>query len=336
MAAAEGGEGLPGPPLLPAVAPLALLGALVYLGALCAACRRKGRKKKVPTDAVKLVDKALLRQTQLRSLSKSDTTLHELCRLQPKDEGQRPASLDLLHALGAPDAGGDLQPRGSSSSILPHRELPRIPGPRPPEAEQTYSNLLFAPPPRRPAAPPAAPAAAAASADYACVRKAKKPEPPDGAAVAEAPRAAVGLCQPLGSADPERDSAPGPSRGDGRGPPLTASPGQVEDMYSTVCKGAGRKARQAASPPRDAAEPGRHWPRCPRPDASAEPCYESIGDGAWPGPDPDYEAVDANWRKPGPRGRPRPPEHLYESVGEGRRGSARAAPNGLEVYVTNL
>lgn len=35
------GEGLPGPPLLPALlAALALLGLLVYVGALCAACRR--------------------------------------------------------------------------------------------------------------------------------------------------------------------------------------------------------------------------------------------------------------------------------------------------------
>lgn len=40
MAAARG-EGLPGPPLLPALlAALALLGLLVYVGALCAACRR--------------------------------------------------------------------------------------------------------------------------------------------------------------------------------------------------------------------------------------------------------------------------------------------------------
>lgn len=38
--AAAGGEGLAQTPLLPAGAVLALLGVLVYLGALCAACRR--------------------------------------------------------------------------------------------------------------------------------------------------------------------------------------------------------------------------------------------------------------------------------------------------------
>lgn len=38
--AAAGGEGLARTPLLPASAALALLGVLVYLGALCAACRR--------------------------------------------------------------------------------------------------------------------------------------------------------------------------------------------------------------------------------------------------------------------------------------------------------
>ncbi|XP_009997013.1 PREDICTED: zinc finger protein 704-like [Chaetura pelagica] len=54
--AAAGGEGLAQTPLLWVGAALALLGLLVYLGALCAACRRKGRKKKVPPDGVKLVD----------------------------------------------------------------------------------------------------------------------------------------------------------------------------------------------------------------------------------------------------------------------------------------
>ncbi|KAJ7418172.1 lck-interacting transmembrane adapter 1 [Pitangus sulphuratus] len=85
MAAARA-EGPVGTPLLLTGAALALLGGLVYLGALCAACRRKGRKKVAP-DGVKLVDESLLRQTQLRSLSKSDTKLHELYRLKARDSG---------------------------------------------------------------------------------------------------------------------------------------------------------------------------------------------------------------------------------------------------------
>uniref|UniRef100_A0A8D0FRK1 Uncharacterized protein n=1 Tax=Strix occidentalis caurina TaxID=311401 RepID=A0A8D0FRK1_STROC len=76
--AAAGGEGLARTPLLPAGAALALLGVLIYLGALCAACRRyvlpapEGACSSPPFQS-------LLRQTQLRSLSKSDTKLHELC-----------------------------------------------------------------------------------------------------------------------------------------------------------------------------------------------------------------------------------------------------------------
>ncbi|XP_064377730.1 lck-interacting transmembrane adapter 1 isoform X2 [Dromaius novaehollandiae] len=307
--AAVRGEGLPGPPLLPAVAPLALLGGLVYLGALCAACRR-GRKKTVPADGVKLAEQVPPRPAPPRSLSRSDTRLHELCRLKPADEGApRPVSVDSPLAPG----GGGASPWGSGG--LPRRELPRVPAP-----EQTYSNLPPAPP-RRPRGPrepeePAAPSPAA-SADYACVRKARRPEPGDGA----------------------RREPAGLRPGDGHGSPPPALPPQVEDMYSTVCKGARRKPQDAAGPPRAVGQPGPRWPRCPEPAAALEPCYETLGRGGWPsparGPEPHYEAVGGGW------GQPRGPEPLYESVGDawdsrGPRSPPGAAPNGLEVYVTNL
>ncbi|GAB0197399.1 lck-interacting transmembrane adapter 1 [Grus japonensis] len=145
--AAASGEGLARTPLLPAGTALALLGVLVYLGALCAACRRKGRKKKVPLDAVKLVDESLLRQTQLRSLSKSDTKLHELYRVKARDDTQRPASLDFPCAVAPPTGADSLH--SSGVSVLLHRELPQIPVPELPAAspapDQTYSNLLFTP-----------------------------------------------------------------------------------------------------------------------------------------------------------------------------------------------
>ncbi|KAF1476573.1 Lck-interacting transmembrane adapter 1, partial [Eudyptula minor novaehollandiae] len=199
--AAAGGEGLARTPLLPASAALALLGVLVYLGALCAACRRKGRKKKVPPDGVKLVDESLLRQTQLRSLSKSDTKLHELYRVKARDDTQRPASLDFP-CTAAPPAGADSM-HSSGVSVLLHRELPQIPVPEPPATspapDQTYSNLLFTPlrkpvsdtvyeclavqgddvpVPRAPAGTQVSPPRAGHGvADYACVRKVKKTVP---------------------------------------------------------------------------------------------------------------------------------------------------------------
>ncbi|XP_069727945.1 lck-interacting transmembrane adapter 1 [Phaenicophaeus curvirostris] len=345
------GEGLTQTPLPPAAAALALLGILVYLGALCAACRRKGRKKKIPPDGVKLVDESLLSRTQLRSLSKSDTKLHELYRVKARDDAQRPASLDVPCAV---TPGAD-----SSLSVLLHRELPQIPVPEPPNTllgpDQTYSNLLF--PPLRKPVPDAVyeclavggedapvpsvptgtqgcpPRAGNGAADYACVRKVKKTvlvEAQDGA-VAGPPR-----CW------------------DGAG---DAPRAKLEEMYSTVCKATKKKAQVPASSPREA---GAAWPQprqeegalsgCWSPAASAppDPCYESISDRAWTaqrhGLDPDYEAVDVNWKKAAKReksGKPCVPENLYESVGgvwagEPRRGLTRTAANGLEVYITNL
>ncbi|KAM9178165.1 lck-interacting transmembrane adapter 1 [Mergus octosetaceus] len=359
MAAARG-EGLLGPPLLPALlAALALLGLLVYVGALCAACRRQGRRKKVPPDGVKLVDESLLRQTQLRSLSKSDTKLHELYRVKARDDNQRPASLDFPPSSAPP---GPDSLHSSGVSVLLHRELPQIPVPEPPAPDQTYSNLLFAPP-QRPAqdtvyeclavgggedatmVPPtptgtrvSPPQARRGAGDYACVRKVKKTVP------SEEQDGAVG----------GPPAAPRCWEGAGNAPPQL----KVEDMYSTVCKATKKKSQGPAASPRAAGQGGAGqlppaqeeppqagcWSAAPLP----EPCYESINERAWTararGPDPDYEAVDVTWKKPAKRdkaGKPSPHENLYESVGEiwageSRRASGRPAANGLEVYITNL
>ncbi|KAM6194666.1 lck-interacting transmembrane adapter 1 [Sarcoramphus papa] len=361
--AAAGGEGLVRTPLLPAGAALALLGILVYLGALCAACRRKGRKKKVPPDGVKLVDESLLRQTQLRSLSKSDTKLHELYRVKARDDTQRPASLDFPCPAAHLASADSLQ--SSGVSVLLHRELPQIPVPKPPATspapDQTYSNLLFTPL-RKPvpdtvyeslavggedAPVPPAPAgtqgppqrAGHGAADYACVRKVKTTVPAEVQDEAVAGPPAAPRCWD-GAGD-----APRP---------------KLEEMYSTVCKATKKKTQVPASSPRAAREAGAGWPPprreegapagCWSPAAQGppDPCYESISDRAWTaqghGPDPDYEAVDVNWKKAAKRdkpGKPCAPENLYESVGdiwaaESRRASARMAANGLEVYITNL
>ncbi|KAJ7417472.1 Lck interacting transmembrane adaptor 1 [Willisornis vidua] len=193
--AGAGAEGTAGTPILLPGAALALLGGLVYLGALCAACRRKGRKKVAP-DGVKLVDESLLRQTQLRSLSRSDTKLHELYRVKARGDAQRPASLDVP-CPAAPGA------ESLPSSGLLHRQLPRIPVYEPPAAslapDQTYSNLLFTPL-RKPTADMvyeclavggedapvsltptgtqvSPPRGGHGAADYACVHKVKKTVP---------------------------------------------------------------------------------------------------------------------------------------------------------------
>lgn len=135
---------------------------------------------------------------------------------------------------------------------------------------------------------------------------------------------------------------------------------QLEEMYSTVCKATKKKTQDPTSSPRAAREAGAGWPPprqeegpaargwSPAAHGPPDPCYESISDRAWTaqgrGHDPDYEAVDVNWKKAAKRdkaGKLCAPENLYESVGdvwagESRRASARTAANGLEVYITNL
>lgn len=116
---------------------------------------------------------------------------------------------------------------------------------------------------------------------------------------------------------------------------------QLEEMYSTVCKATKKKTQVPASPPREEGAQAQSW--SPAAHGPLDPCYESINDRAWTtqgrGPDPDYEAVDVNWRRVAKRDKA--PENLYESVGDiwaggSQRAAARMAANGLEVYITNL
>ncbi|XP_026718093.1 uncharacterized protein LOC113487609 [Athene cunicularia] len=183
------------------------------------------------------------------------------------------------------------------------------------------------------------PRAVHGTADYACVRKVKKGMPvevQDGAVTGP-------------------PAAPQCWEGAGDAPRV-----KLEEMYSTVCKATKKKTQVPASSPRAAREVGARrppprreegalagcWP--PAAQGPPDPCYESINDRAWTAqgrsPDPDYEAVDVNWKKAAKRDRPGKagaPENLYESVGDvwaggSRRTSARTAANGLEVYITNL
>ncbi|KAG6938526.1 Lck interacting transmembrane adaptor 1 [Chelydra serpentina] len=350
---------------------LALLGVLVFLSALCAACRRKARKKVVPPDGVKLVDVSLLRQMQLRSLSKSDTKLHELNRVKRTDEHQRPASVDFLYPSGS-SGDGEGAMHSSSFSILLRRELPQIP-PSDPSADalcpdQTYSNLFFSallnpapealyacaagtpegPPPKPVLGTPLSEADKAVTAEYACVRKVKKNFPDETQGESS-----------VGPADPEG------WEGAACNPPAV----KVEDMYSTVCKAGKKKKHQGSAPSlsegMDTGETGQGehgrpaahprgvragYQSTPGRVSLTEPCYESINDGSWtehgrtPAPEPAYEAVDVNWKKPKKRDKSSkncPTENLYESISEMWEGDSRntttvTAPNGLEVYITDL
>ncbi|XP_057637495.1 lck-interacting transmembrane adapter 1 isoform X2 [Chionomys nivalis] len=132
------------------------------------------------------VEMSLLRQAHVRSLSKSDTRLHELrpglrCSIAP-----RPASMDLLHPHWLEVSRGSTRSQVTPSAFPP-RQLPRAPPAAPATSpEATYSNVRLAAIPRASLA--ASPVVWAGTqltiscaklgpgAEYACIQKRKETE----------------------------------------------------------------------------------------------------------------------------------------------------------------
>ncbi|XP_044517113.1 lck-interacting transmembrane adapter 1 isoform X2 [Gracilinanus agilis] len=71
-------QAVPQPQVPPALWVLSSLALGIMLCALCTTCHRNGKRRQ--QSGLKVVDESLLRQTKLRSLSKSDSKLHELNR----------------------------------------------------------------------------------------------------------------------------------------------------------------------------------------------------------------------------------------------------------------
>ncbi|XP_077316538.1 lck-interacting transmembrane adapter 1 [Lithobates pipiens] len=153
--------------ILPALC--SALGLLLLLCGLCALCKRRRKRRKrrmmrnLHPNGVALVDVTLLRQTQLRSLSKSDTKLHEIKKPRFGDHQLRPVSMDPLYHS-------------------PNWQLP----PATDEEDATYSNLNYTPEPLRTSlyecvgsraeidSTPSEYQADEVTAEYAVVRKVKK------------------------------------------------------------------------------------------------------------------------------------------------------------------
>ncbi|XP_030068003.1 lck-interacting transmembrane adapter 1 [Microcaecilia unicolor] len=311
-----------------------LLGLLLSV-TICVICKKKRRKKKILVDRVKLVDVSLVRQTQLRSLSKSDTKLHELKRVQARERHQRPASMDFLCLS---DFGREYPLQGSGSNILQHRQLPQTPLCNPSNTalsgEHTYSNLRFT---IQPKADPSVfyesvtvteasplpgtqercnPAMAAVRqeqeviSEYAGVTKSKRAQKErelEGAASENSPSQSRTLRY--------REAGIG-----------NATAEKVEEMYSTVCK----KRPHNPAPPSPENIPDVET--CPvltpyTPDsmvvfpeyglqkAKIGACSEALRD-------PAYEAIDVIWKKKGTSSAANycPQENFYESISEVREG----------------
>ncbi|XP_075032728.1 lck-interacting transmembrane adapter 1 isoform X2 [Mixophyes fleayi] len=141
------------------------LGLFLLLCGLCTLCKRRKKRKmrNVCSRGVALVDVTLLRQTQLRSLSKSDTKLHEIQRPRPGDAQLRPVSMDPLY----------------------HSSQWRLQN-APTGDDATYSNLNYNPQPLKISLYESVGSreemecsrseceVSAVTAEYACVRKVKK------------------------------------------------------------------------------------------------------------------------------------------------------------------
>ncbi|XP_075866916.1 lck-interacting transmembrane adapter 1 isoform X2 [Microcebus murinus] len=165
--------GLQVPSAPPALWVLGCCALLLWLWALCTACGRKRARRPwaglqgsmLPAEA------ALLRPTQLGSLSKSDTRLHELHSGPQGGRAQRPVSMDLLRPHW-PEMSRALPRLQAATSAFPHRELPQGPPAASPAMGPmaTYSNVGLA------AFPRVGLAASPVVAEYACVQKLKGTE----------------------------------------------------------------------------------------------------------------------------------------------------------------
>nr|XP_023652440.1 uncharacterized protein LOC111835905 [Paramormyrops kingsleyae] len=146
MASMQDGVNLSAPPyskvlLLGAIAAASAFVVTILIVLLCVGCQRKGKSNNVPTEGAKhrIMDMSRLRQSKLRSISKSDTKLHQMNK--PNCNGKsasksRPASMDLLLLPS--------RRRRSNSDLRsgPVRQLPQIPaGGSGDEREHTYSEV---------------------------------------------------------------------------------------------------------------------------------------------------------------------------------------------------
>ncbi|XP_053281676.1 LOW QUALITY PROTEIN: uncharacterized protein si:dkey-70p6.1 [Pleuronectes platessa] len=126
MASMQDGLNFTAPPygkvlLLGAIAAASAFVVTILIVVLCVGCQRKGKTHNVPSEGGKhrLMDMGILRQSKLRSISKSKKS--------------RPASMDFLLLLPGRWSNSDLRSQG--------RKLPQIPSGTGEEGEHTYSEV---------------------------------------------------------------------------------------------------------------------------------------------------------------------------------------------------
>ncbi|XP_027705575.1 LOW QUALITY PROTEIN: lck-interacting transmembrane adapter 1 [Vombatus ursinus] len=274
----------PKPQSPPALWVLSFLALILMLCALCTTCHRKGKRRQ--QSGLNLVDVSLLRQTQLHSLSKSDSKLHELNQGPRNSKAQRPVSIDLLYPRWPGGIRADVQ-MTTVPPVFIHRELPQ-----PPLAsdflalESTYSNVRLAAAPRTSPMTQRGEEQLSISeklviAEYAYVQKNKK-----GAEVGP-------------SMTGPNDSIPGE-----RGALQPGKAAEVEVLYSKISR-VGRKPL----------EPTWNRALCNQLDRNTQaPLMETANEQSpSPATNPSYRSSSPTWGRDTENG---PTENFYESINE--------------------
>ncbi|KAF3697198.1 Lck-interacting transmembrane adapter 1 Lck-interacting molecule [Channa argus] len=140
MASMQDGLNITAPPygkvlLLGAIAAASAFVVTILIVVLCVGCQRKGKTHNVPGEGGKhrLMDMGILKQSKLRSISKSDTEMNKMnCNGKKASKKKRPASMDLL-LLSSRRSNSDLRSQG--------RQLPQIPSGTGEDGEHTYSEV---------------------------------------------------------------------------------------------------------------------------------------------------------------------------------------------------
>ncbi|XP_034028896.1 trithorax group protein osa isoform X1 [Thalassophryne amazonica] len=140
MASMQDGLNFTAPPygkvlLLGAIAAASAFVVTILIVVLCVGCQRKGKTHNVPSESGKhrLMDMGILRQSKLRSISKSDTEMNKMtCNGKKASKKKRATSMDLL-LLPSRWSNSDLRSQG--------RQLPQIPSGTGEDGEHTYSEV---------------------------------------------------------------------------------------------------------------------------------------------------------------------------------------------------
>ncbi|KAI5612494.1 lck-interacting transmembrane adapter 1 isoform X1 [Silurus asotus] len=316
-------------------------------------------------------DRGVLQQSKIKSMSKSDTRLHEMCRLPYTSNGVpkvRPASMDLL-LLQNNDSTFDLHPP-IQSCHLPHTPT----GPESekhenlfPEDDGLYERVgVFR-------APPPAPLLNSLKSQTISENRERAGGELEGSRLNEAQQAKVmpeyasvrkvrKLEQGRRKEEEENTSLESSNRAFQMEPFHIPNSSKITETYSTICKPLKKKLVRSTQQISEEIECGEESSMGPISMPSEEHCYEPVRENAWSkvlDSDPPYATINPMQKremlcsstvKPnmscGPKQGPEKTmncENFYESIGDVKHSTNTSSSttiftfnDGMEMYITGL